>query len=36
MIEVEVAFDDIADDFEFRVAREGNFSRKHDVKYYSQ
>ena len=31
MIEMEVTLDDIADNFELRVARKGNFSRQHDV-----
>lgn len=36
MIEMEIALYHVADNFEFRVAREGNFTRKHDIQYYSQ
>ena len=36
MIEMEVTLDDIADDFELRVSRKGNFSRQHDVEHDSK
>ena len=31
MIEMEVTLNDVADNFKFRVAREGHFAREHDV-----
>ena len=36
MVEVEIALDYVADDLQFRVAREGNFTREHDVQHHAQ
>ena len=36
MIEMEVTFDNIANDFELRVSREWYFARKHNIKDDSQ
>ena len=36
MIEMEVTLDHVADDLEFRVSRERNFTRQHNVKYDAQ
>lgn len=36
MVEVEIALDYVANDLQFRVAREGNFTREHDVQHYAQ
>ena len=36
MVEMEITFDDIADDFELRVSWEWHLARKHDVEDDSQ
>ena len=36
MVKVEIAFDDISDDFKFRVAWEWHLARQHDVEHNAQ
>ena len=36
MVEVEVAFDDVSDDFELRISWEWHLSREHDIEDNSE
>lgn len=36
VVEVEVALDHVADDFELGVAGEGHLARQHDVQHHAQ